>query len=133
MPDDGNVSNIIKKKNSWIINEDMPDIIIQNKTIIILIVFFIIAIILFSLYEKYYDNGRLDKPYYEIILVNLLISIGGIIMGIIGNYFTEQYTLKRFDEKVNILSNIIIEKSKKIPTIKTNQISLDFSKNKPIN
>ena len=40
---------------------------------------------------------------YLLIFINILLTLGGFLITVVGNYITENYTLQHIDSKINQL------------------------------
>ena len=104
-----NINNSLDRKPQFTIQYFK----IKNKTIIFLIIIYIISLILYSIYQSIYDENSVNINIYVLIFINIILTLGGLLITIIGNYITEKYTLQLFDTKLNNLSNKLYEQSKK--------------------
>jgi len=85
-----------------------------------LVSIFIGILLLISIYEKNYDEDKNHIPFKYILLANVGISVGGLILTVLGNYFSEQYTLEDIDsglkkraERVGEMKDYITDEVKK--------------------
>jgi len=98
--------NIPKRNDSFFIK----DVNIAKITIILILISFIIILCFFSWYEQVYDNDKQSKNIFEIIGINIGLSIGGVMLSILSNYLSERYTMRDLDKNIKKITDNYNEK-----------------------